>query len=164
MNIPEFEEQSISFGFGGIDLLANDDINEAQVGYSSLEDGEDLCGTEDGDWKTEWLVIGNDSLQGDPIFIDSVVEGFPVYAVPHGEGEWNPELISQSYSGFINIILELKKLAVGREHPVGLGNKPMTRDEYYKFVAYCRQEGSITETLFWEILVSDEEAGIEPGI
>lgn len=164
MNLPEIEELSVSFNCGGIDLLVKEAIGEAQVGYSFLEGGEDLCGTDEGEWKTEWIVIGNDTLQGDPIFIDSTKVGFPVYTAPHGEGEWNPELISESYRGFFAILLELKKLAIGREHPVGLENKPMTQKEYDNFIDHCRQKGSIKETFYWELFVSDEESGIGPEI
>ena len=163
-SLSHFEQYEVSFGAGGVALLPFEEIGSAQNGYAYLNNGVNLCGMKDGDWRKEWVVIGHDTLTGDPIFIDSAVKEFPVYTAPHGDGIWVPVLISILYTGFRRILLRLKHLSLGREHPVGLSENPMTLKEYNEFVRFARIAGGLDDLFFWELLVADEEAGIEPEI
>ncbi|GLV63496.1 hypothetical protein Bmyc01_21660 [Bacillus mycoides] len=78
-----------------IELFNSEEIEEGQLGYSFDEEGQSLAGNEEGDWKEGWIVIGIDSYLGDPIFVDSNDENYPVYTAMHGEGEWEKECIAE---------------------------------------------------------------------
>lgn len=163
MNLPNLQKETISFSCGGFELISNDEVEAEQLGYSHLDDGTILCGVNEGDWRSEWVVVGRDSLQGDPVFIDTSDSCYPVYTAAHGEGDWDPVLLSSSYTGFLKILEELKKLASARQHPMALERNPMTQKEYDDFIKCCRDAGCLDDPYLWEIMVSDEEAGVGVG-
>lgn len=82
-------------------------LADMQLGYGVDVTGLDLSGTGEGDWKAGWLVFGYD--YGDPVFVDTREEarGFPVYTAEHGTGNWEPQEIASSFSGFTQILLAL---------------------------------------------------------
>ena len=61
-----------------------------------------MSGIREGEWKKTWVVIANEDLNGDPIFIDLDDSRLPVYTAPHGAGHWEPVLLASSFSGFID--------------------------------------------------------------
>ena len=107
MNLPPLKKKSVSIGYNGIDLVNEKDVEKIQIGYSIHPNGRSLIGTKNGDWMEEWVVIGNDSSCGDPIFIDTSNPDLPDYTAPHGEGRWDPDLICSTYNGFLKIIEKL---------------------------------------------------------
>lgn len=143
-------------GYGGIEMVGADDLGEAQFGYSVADDGTDLTGTNDGDWMRQWVVIGEEVMCGDPVFVDTEKPGFPVYTAMHGEGSWDPTLISETYLGFVSILDRLALLAKGREHPAGLIKKPLTLEEIEAFVAFASKAGRLEDPGFWESLLDYE--------
>lgn len=159
----KFVNRSISIGYSGISIYGDAEISEAQVGYSRRSNGSSLVGNNIGDWHESWLVIGCDQGCGDPIFIDTNTNELPVYTAMHGQGQWEPKLISRSYDLFIQILDKLEKIAIGREYPEALKLKPMTQPEYDEFVKFSSQGAGEGNALFWELLVSDEEVGIGPN-
>lgn len=107
------DDNSISevfFGNHGLNIIQSSQIDEMQLGYSIHPDGSDLCGTNEGDWLREWIVIGNDTEVGDPFFVDSSDNDLPVYTAMHGMGTWEPELVSNSLKSFIEALQYLKSL------------------------------------------------------
>jgi hypothetical protein len=70
---------NVSFGYSSVSLCHPSELQKRQVGYSVHPDGTSLCGDEDGDWRSNWLVIGDEGECGDPIFIDTAAPGYPVY-------------------------------------------------------------------------------------
>lgn len=156
------EKQEVTFGYTGIELVPQQKLSEAQVGYSSDKNGEYCCGISEGDWRREWIVIGRELSCGDPIFIDSNAPDIPVYTAVHGVGGWHPNLISKSYSGFMEILKNFKSVAKGREFPTALESNPMTQTEFDSFLEFARTKGELEDTFFWGLMVADEESGIEP--
>ena len=69
--INSFQFNEVSLGYRTVTLFSSEDLEEAQLGYSVDIDGQSLVGTEEGDWLSSWLVIGNEDETGDPIFIDT---------------------------------------------------------------------------------------------
>lgn len=90
------------FGGEGFRIYAAGELHEAQLGYSRHPDGADLTGPNDGDWKEEWTVIGNDTSLGDPYFVDTSREQFPVYKAMHGTGSWDPYIVSPTLRNFLS--------------------------------------------------------------
>lgn len=159
---PSLVPREISLGYSGITLYASDDLHEAQLGYSRLPDGTSLTGQDPGDWREEWVVIGNEQTCGDPIFVDTSGKLLPVFTAMHGVGSWDPRMVAESYEGFLRIIERFSKVAIGREHPVALEAKPMTRVEFDEFMAFASVHSGADDNTFWGLLVSDQEAGIGP--
>ena len=156
MNLPPLEKIYISIGYDGIDLVDDEEIEEIQIGYSVHPDGQSLVGKKDGDWMKDWIVIGYETLTGDPIFVDLSNPDFPVYTAMHGQGSWEPDLVSSTYSGFIQILRKLELLAVGREDPVKMEENPISQEEYNGFIAFASNVAELKDTFFWALLISDQ--------
>ena len=110
----------VSFGYETIRVYQAPELESLQVGYSVKPTGESLVGDGDGDWLKKWVVIGSEELCGDPIFIDTSVEEFPVYTAAHGEGRWDPRPVAASLEGFGKALSIVAEAARGREYPTAL--------------------------------------------
>ena len=91
--------------FINIRIFDLDDLENKQIGYSIDSDGNSLVSDEQGSWKSEWIVIGNEVLCGDPIIIDARKFGVPVSLLTHGMGDWTDGInLSESLDKFTNEI------------------------------------------------------------
>ena len=77
MNLEQYIEirraipvEKVSCGYRAVTLFSEAELEDAQIGYSIGEGGEDVTGESDGDWRANWLVIGDEDVCGDPIFVD----------------------------------------------------------------------------------------------
>lgn len=145
-----------SFGYETIRVFQAPELPSLQVGYSVKPTGECLIGDGDGDWHKRWLVVGYEELCGDPIFIDTSEEGFPVYTAIHGEGRWDAKRIAVSLDGFGRALLAVADIAKGRESPVALENNPLTETERETTLAVIRRDNPDVDLEFWEILLSSD--------
>lgn len=119
----------VSFGSRTVRLFKDEEIPEAQTGYGVDEEGRPLTGAVEGDWKESWLVIADEDLCGDPIFIDTDEKGCPVYTAAHGEGSWEPERIAVSSGSFVKALKYISEVSKDRENPVKLENNPLSEEE-----------------------------------
>jgi hypothetical protein len=78
----------ISIGFGGIRLLTLAELKEPQIGYRESLEGNDLCTGAPGDWRSDWVVIGEDTCVGDPLVLDASSKALAVLTAMHGQGQW----------------------------------------------------------------------------
>ena len=78
-----------------IELTTADGLDDLQIGFSVTQAGESLLGSLEG-WKSNWLVIGIETMLGDPVFADLDHPRLPVYTALHGMGVWHPELLAES--------------------------------------------------------------------
>lgn len=163
-NKSQLKELDVSFGYNGIKLFPADRIEKEQLGYSIHPNGESLVGSEEGDWQSTWIVIGHTTDLGEPIFVDTCSEDLPVFTAMHGQGSWEPVIIADTYQALLNIMGEFSKLSKNRENPKQLENSPVTQEEYDNFISYVRNSAQISDIYFWELLASDEKAGIGPEI
>jgi hypothetical protein len=149
--------REISFGYGGITLFTPEEIDYAQTGYSRSADGESFCDGKPGSWRPEWITIGHDTLLGDPIILDTSTREFSVMTAIHGEGSWDPEVITGSLAGFGDALREVKRASVGREHPVALEQNPLPEDERRFILARIRNAiGPRADIDFWRGLLEGE--------
>jgi hypothetical protein len=158
MSIPDRYKQlragvpfdGVSIGYGSVDLAPVIQLEAMQQGYSIVPAGQET------DWHAEWVVIGTDGLCGDPIFIDTSIEGYPVYTAAHGMGEWSPQLIASSFQHFVQILERLQALARGRATPVQMDEHPLSNKERDAFIDSIRRDNSDVDVTFWETICETE--------
>ena len=68
-------KREISIGYNGFTIFANSQLENEQSGYRVDIEEQSLVGSNNGDWKETWFVIGQDDIVGDPIFIESYRKG-----------------------------------------------------------------------------------------
>lgn len=140
----------VSLGYETILVYRGADVPALQAGYSVSPAGEPLTGKAMGDWREEWVVVAYEECCGDPIFIDSSAEGFPVYTAIHGEGAWRPEQIAVSLEAFGRALSTIAALARGREHPAALENNPLPQSEKENALAAIERDNPGLKSEFWE--------------
>ena len=142
----------ISFGYSGIKLLLPEEFEDGQIGYSISSDNQSLCNGEEGDWKPEWLVIGYDTLIGDPIILDT--SKATVMSAMHGEGIWEPFSIAAGLPAFALALNAIKKASIGRENPAALESNPLPDAERKKIVqSIANANGEEINLEFWELIL-----------
>ena len=90
---------------------------------------------------------------GDPFFIDTSEESWPVYAAIHGEGPWEPKRVASSLPGFGGVLSLLAELAKGREDPGALAQNPLKESEKHAILAAIGQRNPGINVSFWEDLI-----------
>ena len=106
---------TVSLGYIAVRIYDVDELEEAQIGYSIHPSCTPLIDENPGSWQRNWVVIGYEDATGDPIFIDSEADGFPVYSAMHGTGVWEPHLIAIGLRHFATAMQEMARVANGRE-------------------------------------------------
>jgi hypothetical protein len=135
----------VSIGHGGIRLVPVSELEAAQRGYA------DVAG--DTAWRCEWAVIGHEDLCGDPVFIDTEDQDYPVYTAEHGTGSWSPRLIAFTFRHFSQILQHLHVLLRGRANPVELERHPISAHECSSFIEFIRRESPQVDFGFWRSLL-----------
>jgi len=142
--------EEISFGYRTVRLFPADELEEAQLGYSVGESGEDFTGENAGDWKGNWLVIAHEDSLGEPLFVDLNVQELPVYTAAHGEGAWNPVLVASSLRGFIEALEEVEHVSKGRSNPVEAQRNPLPDSERQRVLSKVAALNGNAPPEFWE--------------
>ena len=144
----------INFGIGGLRLFDVEEIESRQVGYSVARDGSSFCSGRKRAWNPNWLVIGNDTACGDPLILDRGDPALPILHDFHGQGRWEPTLISPSLESFGAALDEFARVAVGRSTSDERDANPVTDIERQNFLARIselnRGQGNID---FWGALL-----------
>lgn len=149
---------SISLGYNGVELFPLESLESGQVGYSVHPSGRSLCDGSEGALQEHWLVIGIESLCGDPLILDTNDRDLRVLYGIHGQGKWEPITVALSLDGFLAALRELKRLTVGRENPVSLEANPVGAAEKSEFLARIAEINGTNEavTQFWELILENE--------
>ncbi|HZI57373.1 MAG TPA: hypothetical protein VFF39_11385 [Verrucomicrobiae bacterium] len=148
-------ESEISFGSTTIRVYRPKELISGQIGYSIDQKGKPLSGDENGDWRNTWLVIGYDETCGDPIFIDTAEEGYPVYTAMIGQSRWDPVCIAVSLAAFGHALSVIAIIAKGREYPVALEQNPLTQSEKDTALATIRKHNPGIDLGFWQTLLNE---------
>jgi hypothetical protein len=107
----------VAYGVGGIALYRIAELDAAQIGYSVDTKGRPLVTDGPGSWSSEWIVIGNETACGDPIFL-SATPPHPAFTAMHGQGEWTPQLVAPSIDTFWECLDTFRRFALHRGSPV----------------------------------------------
>ena len=147
-----FEE--IYFGCRALRLASVSNIEEMQLGYSVDGRGNDLTGDSEGDWQMSWIVIGYDADLGDPFFVDTLEEGFPVYTAMHGTGSWQAVLVSSSMSTFISALKYLVEICKQKFAQIYPDNTTITAPEKLQEIERRLLEIS-GEKIYWPDFITE---------
>jgi hypothetical protein len=147
-------QNSISIGYNEINFITPSMLSDGQIGYSFSPDGNSLMSKSEGSWNANWLVIATDGL-GDPIFIDLSLTEFPILTAMHGEGFWEPILISDNFSNFQNIILVLNQLSKDRTNPAALEKKPISEKEADAFLKQIELKNPKSNVSYWSEFIEN---------
>ena len=139
-----FEE--VRLGHSELALLPIAELDGVQI----LETGE-----EDGAWKPDWFVVGEDCLCGDFIFVDLGNSDLPVFVVPHGEGRWDPDLIASSFGGFIEALRVLDRVSKQKRTQVEFAEYPLSRIERGEVLKQIATTIGDAPLAFWELWLGD---------
>ncbi len=142
--------EKISFGYQTVTLFPADELEEAQLGYSVGESGEDFTGKNAADWKRSWLVIAYEDSLGEPLFVDLSDAELPVYIAAHGEGTWNPALIASSFRGFVEALDKVNQISKGRSNPVEAERNPLPDSEHQRLLSRIAELNGGASLEFWE--------------
>jgi hypothetical protein len=142
--------REVSFGAGGLRLFASNEIESAQIGYAIDQKGKPLDG-----WKSEWLVIGDDTGMGDPLIVDVADSELAVFTSMSGDGIWNLHQIAVSIDAFATCFREFGDLAQGRSNPIEAKKNPLGDAQKEAYLARTAgANGKRVETEFWEALLA----------
>ncbi|WP_431257836.1 DMP19 family protein [Roseateles chitinivorans] len=135
----------LSYGYGGICFIPLDKMAEMQIGYSGS------------DWNPQWLVVAQDSLCGDPIFVDRSGPGFPVLSAPHGDGVWNATPVAPSWQVFLAAVETVRPFTKGREYPVALERSPLTETERVQVLQSLEDLLGPEPLDYWRLLLGQSD-------
>jgi hypothetical protein len=141
----------VSLGYTTVHLHPFAELSAAQQGYGIVPEGDET------DWDPAWVVIGYEDCTGDPIFIDTDDEDFPVYTAAHGMGEWSAHLIAFSFRHLIDILEQVRRIARGRETPVALERNPIPEAEREEVLSFIRRNNPDISMTFWEVWLQPPE-------
>jgi hypothetical protein len=152
--------EEVTFGWMGIKVYQPHQLKRAQLGYSVVGRWAywlSFLGIywrrpwkREGDWRDNWLVIANDDLVGDPIFVDLQLDVLPVYTAAHGEGEWEPILLASSFRGFVEALREIDRVSAGRTYPVALEENPLPDHERTTVLGAIQRAIGNGQIGYWE--------------
>ena len=137
--VSELSSLDVSFDVGGLRLFPISALEDAQVGYSKTADGRSLVTRESGSWRANWMVIGQETCCGDPIFVDTEDARNPVFSAMHGEGSWNAQRIAISMEAFAACFEEFATIAKMRGSPVAVNQHPIEDIERAAFLSRIEQ-------------------------
>jgi hypothetical protein len=138
-SIASLSSLEVSFDVGGLRLFPILALEDAQVGYSKTADGRSLVTRESGSWRANWMVIGQETCCGDPIFVDIEDARNPVFSAMHREGSWNAQRIAISIEAFAACFEEFTTIAKVRGSPVAVNRHPIEDIERAAFLSRIDQ-------------------------
>jgi len=127
----------ISYGVGGIYLLPPEEVSSGQIGYAVDAHGSSLIGNGAGEWRDEWIVIGQETACGDPLFI-SVDPPYPVFWAMHGQGAWAAKFVAPSLERFWSCLELFREFANARENSVQLAANAPSKEEIEAYLSSVR--------------------------
>ena len=110
--LTQIQQNEVYFGPQGFVIATNEnELENAQQGYSVDDEGLVLSAEELGGWENHWLVIAQDTELGDPYFVDISASELPVYTAIYGEGIWESSPVASSLAAFLQCLSLLADMA-----------------------------------------------------
>lgn len=149
-----FNIDIVEYGGIGIQLFRSNEVPEGQLGFAVTSDGRPLIGSDPGDWRSEWAVIGRDTGCGDPVFASDLTP-HPVFSAMHGEGYWQAKLVAPSLDAFAHCFRLFQRFAAGRNIPDEVNANPPKLEEQAQFLTVIRSltDGDNDALGFWAVQI-----------
>ncbi len=136
-----------------IEIASFEELDKAQIGYSIASSGSSLISEEDGAWQEEWMVIGHETVCGDPIILDLSEEEYPISTLFHGMGSWEGgSFLAYSIDNFLSILHYLNQFIKDKE--IDKGNKVIFTSELKLIVDKILSENEFVDLEKWQSWVS----------
>jgi len=101
------------------------------------------------------LVIGNEDLCGDLIFINTADKNLPVYLLYTDGSDYEPDLIAVSFENFIKILNYIREISFERKNPNALEKNPIPSNIKYS-ILQCIEKDNVSIYLdFWKDLFEE---------
>lgn len=142
--------ENISTKSNGISFFSIKNIKDEQVGYRLNAYGKSLIGTEKGDWKKSWVVIGFENLLGDPIFVDFNKPELPVFTSIQDADKWTEKYIAISLDNFQIILKDLKEIS-------NLKSSIISKVESDELLEKIKIDNKWMDVEFWRDFLESEE-------
>ncbi len=140
-------------GYVNFVIFSKDQLDEGQIGYSTNSKGQSLITEEEGSWNRNWIVIGYETMCGDPIIIDLNEEGYPVSSLLHGIGSWEGGTpLAASLDSFYNSLKDIGLFI--SEEKIPEGNRKVQSTQLKELVDNIVEKNSYVDFESWESLLS----------
>lgn len=136
-----------------LELFSFEQLEEAQIGYLITPDGHSLITDEEDSWDANWIVIGYETMCGDPLIIELNEKGYPVSTLIHGIGSWNGgNFLADSLENFLAIMKEINCFLT--EKQVREGNQTIIMKELIALINVIVEHNRFTDFDIWKSLLS----------
>lgn len=147
--LADAEPRQVSVGYTDLYLSGPDELEAEQLGFARDSNGKDLTGRLPGQWRPEWIVIGHEDKLGDPIFIDLLEPGYPVYTAMHDALSYGPMLLASSFQTFMQGLRAVAAYASDRSSPVELEANPLSEADRAALIGNLECLGPNADLDFW---------------
>ncbi|KGR86994.1 hypothetical protein [Lysinibacillus odysseyi] len=145
-------EHEIMKDFVDFEIFSFDELDEYQIGYSIDLNGNSLVTDEADTWDDSWVVIGYETLCGDPIIIELNEAGYPVSRLMHGMGSWNNgTFLADSIKSFLSILKDIRCFLT--EKQMLQGKKMIQHKELKVLVNSMIEKNKTVDFEIWEALL-----------
>ncbi len=145
-------EHEIMKDFVDFEIFSFDELDEYQIGYSIDLNGNSLVTDEADTWDDSWVVIGYETLCGDPIIIELNEAGYPVSRLMHGMGSWNNgTFLADSIKSFLSILKDIRCFLT--EKQMLQGKKMIQHKELKVLVNSMIEKNKTADFEIWESLL-----------
>lgn len=145
-------EHEIMKDFVDFEIFSFDELDEYQIGYSIDLNGNSLVTDEADTWDDSWVVIGYETLCGDPIIIELNEAGYPVSRLMHGMGSWNNgTFLAVSIKSFLSILKDIRCFLT--EKQMLQGKKMIQHKELKVLVNSMIEKNKTVDFEIWESLL-----------
>ncbi|MPN15619.1 hypothetical protein SDC9_162953 [bioreactor metagenome] len=101
------------------------------------------------------FIIGDEDLCGDLIGVDTKNESLPIYLIP-SDSDFETTCIASSFDNFVQIMIKLQELSVGRESPIEYAENQLSDDELNTFLVQVESTNPGCDMEFWKDLFECE--------
>lgn len=152
LNLIKLEYEIIK-DFVDFEVFSFKEIDECQIGYSIDSDGNSLVTEEEDTWNDSWIVIGYETLCGDPIIIELNEAGYPVCRLMHGMGSWdNGTFLANSMQSFLHILKDIRSFLT--EKQIVRGKRTIQHKELKALVNSVIEKNKAGDFEIWESLLN----------
>ncbi|MCI1695699.1 hypothetical protein [Aneurinibacillus aneurinilyticus] len=129
-----------------IEICTINELDEAQIGYGIDSEGNSLIKGE-ASWDEDWIVIGRETMCGDPIIADAAEAGYSISILMHDMESWEGgSYLAESISEFLK---HLQYIGIFIEQ----NGTSIRKRDIENLVKTISEKDSYTDGDSWELLL-----------